>query len=170
MMVDITNFVDCDPHSLGITEQVYFPVLRKILEEYSENPEELADAIREKLGGTATVFIGSSGAAIEHEIAFRYGVLGCNGIYNSFSLGPEITFDTMPFGFKNQVIFGSINFRQDHMEEAIRILLDSCYDEIVELIDKDEFTEDPVNAYENKIYAKGAPMKTAVIWNERYII
>ena len=46
MMVDITNFVDCDPHSLGITEQVYFPVLRKILEEYSENPEELADAIR----------------------------------------------------------------------------------------------------------------------------
>ena len=132
--------------------------------------EELADAIKEKLGGTATVFIGSSGAAIEHEIAFRYGVLGCNGIYNSFSLGPEITFDTMPFGFKNQVIFGSINFRQDHMEEAIRILLDSCYDEIVELIDKDEFTEDPVNAYENKIYAKGAPMKTAVIWNERYII
>ena len=79
-------------------------------------------------------------------------------------------FDTMPFGFKNQVIFGSINFRQDHMEEAIRILLDSCYDEIVELIDKDEFTEDPVNAYENKIYAKGAPMKTAVIWNEQYII
>lgn len=23
----------------------------------------------------------------------------------------------MPFGFKNQVIFGSINFRQDHMEK-----------------------------------------------------
>ncbi len=45
MMVDITNFVDCDPRSLGITEQVYFPVLRQILEEYSENPEELADAI-----------------------------------------------------------------------------------------------------------------------------
>ena len=45
MMVDITNFVDCEPRSLGITEQVYFPVLRQILEEYSENPEELADAI-----------------------------------------------------------------------------------------------------------------------------
>ena len=55
------------------------------------------------------------------------------------------------------------------MEEAIRILLDSRYDEIVELIDKGEFTEDPVNAYEDKIYAKGAPMKTAVIWNEQYI-
>ncbi|MDE6911821.1 MAG: DNA-directed RNA polymerase subunit beta, partial [Lachnospiraceae bacterium] len=45
MMVDITNFVDCEPKSLGITEHVYFPVLRQILEEYSENPEELADAI-----------------------------------------------------------------------------------------------------------------------------
>ena len=45
MMVDITNFVDCDPKDLGITEQVYFPVLRQILEEYAENPEELADAL-----------------------------------------------------------------------------------------------------------------------------
>ena len=37
------------------------------------------------------------------------------------------------------------------------------------MIDKDEFTEDPIDAYENKIYAKGAPMKTAVIWNEKYV-
>ena len=99
----------------------------------------------------------------------QYGVLGCNGIYNSFSLGPEIAVDTMPFGFKNQIIFGSINFRQDHMEEAIRILQNSCYDEIVELIDKEEFIKDPIDAYENKIYSKSAPMKTAVIWNENYI-
>ena len=134
-----------------------------------DTKEELADAIREKLGGTATVFIGSSGAAIEHEIAFQYGVLGCNGIYNSFSLGPEVTVDTMPFGFKNQLIFGSINFRQDHMEEAIRILQNSRYDEIVELIEKEEFTADPIDAYENGIYSKSAPMKTAVVWNETYI-
>ena len=73
-----------------------------------DTKEELAEAIKEKLGGTATVFIGSSGAEIEHEIAFKYGVLGCNGIYNSFSLGPDVTFDTMPFGFKNQVIFGDM--------------------------------------------------------------
>lgn len=80
-----------------------------------------------------------------------------------------MTFDTMPFGFKNQLIFGSINFRQDHMEEAIRILQNSCYDEIVDLIEKDEFISNPIDAYENKIYAKGAPMKTAVIWNKNYI-
>ena len=57
-----------------------------------------------------------------------------NGLYNSFSLGPKITFDTMPFGFENHLIFGSINFRQDHMEKAIRMLSVSRYDEIVELI------------------------------------
>ena len=75
----------------------------------------------------------------------------------------------MPFGFKNQLIFGSINFRQDHMEEAIRILQNSDYDQIVELIDKEEFAQDPIDAYENKIYSKSAPMKTAVIWNENYV-
>ncbi len=131
--------------------------------------EELAAAIKDELGGTASVFIGVSGSQVEHDIAFKYGVLGCNGIYNSFSLGPQVKFDTMPFGFKNQLIFGSINFRQDHMEEAIKILEHSRYNEIVELIDKNEFTSDPKHTYDNKIYSKGAPLKTAVIWDETYI-
>ncbi|HIZ56209.1 MAG TPA: hypothetical protein H9671_08420, partial [Firmicutes bacterium] len=131
--------------------------------------EELAAAICQKLGGKAKVFIGVSGTNVEHEIAFKYGVLGCNGIYNSFSLGPQISFDTMPFGFQNHVIFGSINFRQDHMEKAIQILAKSRYNEIVELIDKEEFIRDPMGAYKNKIYSKAAPLKTAVIWNEKYI-
>lgn len=134
-----------------------------------DSKEELAEAIKEKLGGTATTFIGVSGSQLEHEIAFQYGVLGCNGLFNSFSLGPKITFDTMPFGFKNQIIMGSINFRQDHMEKAISILEKSPYDKIVELIDKDEFISNPIVAYEEKIYSKGAPLKTAVIWNEKYI-
>ena len=134
-----------------------------------DRPEDLAEAIRKELGGTATVFIGAAGSTLEHEIAFRYGVLGCNGIYNSFSLGPKISFDTMPFGFKNQLILGSINFRQAHMEEAIRILEKSRYDEIVELIDRKEFTSNPIHAYNNRIYSKAAPMKTAVVWNEKYI-
>ena len=131
---------------------------------YDSN-EALAAAIVEALGGRATTFIGVSGAAVEHEIAFTHRVLGCNGLYNSFSLGPKITFDTMPFGFENHLIFGSINFRQDHMEKAIRMLADSPYDQIVELIDRDEFAADPIGAYENRIYCKNAPMKTAVIWN-----
>ena len=75
----------------------------------------------------------------------------------------------MPFGFQNQLIFGSINFRRDHMEEAIRILEHSDYDRIVELIDKDTFTADPMAAYQYRIFSKGAPLKTAVIWNEQLV-
>lgn len=131
--------------------------------------EELAQAIIEKMGGRATLFIGVSGANVEHRIAFEHKVLGCNGVYNSFSLGPQITFDTMPFGFENHLIMGSINFRQDHMEKAIELLAQSSYNEIVELIDRDEFAADPIGAYKNKIYSKSAPMKTAVIWNPKYV-
>ena len=133
------------------------------------NEAETADAIIKKINGTATMFVGTSGTETEHKIAFDYRVLGCNGIYNSFSLGPKVTYDTMPFGFKNQVIFASINFTQKHMQEAIEILCESRFNELVELIDKDEFTADPISAYINKIYSKGAPLKTAVIWNEEYI-
>ena len=134
-----------------------------------ETNEQLADAIVDKLGGRATSFIGVNGTNVEHDVAFRCRALGCNGIYNSFSLGPRIQFDTMPFGFENQLVFGSINFRQDHMEKAIQMLSASRYNEIVQLIDRDEFTADPIRAYLGKIYSKEAPMKTAVIWNSAYI-
>lgn len=134
-----------------------------------DSEEELAKAIIEKMGGRATLFIGVSGSNVEHRIAFEHKVLGCNGVYNSFSLGPKITFDTMPFGFENHLILASINFRQDHMEKAIELLAESHYDEIVELIDRDEFTKDPIGAYKEKIYSKSAPMKTAVIWNKKYV-
>ena len=130
---------------------------------------ETADAIIKNLGGKATVFVGTSGTDVEHQIAFEYEVLGCNGIYNSFSLGPRVEYDTMPFGFKNQIIFASINFTQKHMEKAIALLCESKFDSLVELIDKEEFINNPIGAYENKIYAKGAPLKTAVIWNDKYI-
>ena len=131
--------------------------------------EETAQNIIELLGGRATMFIGTSGTNVEHRVAFEHKVLGCNGIYNSFSLGPKVQYDTMPFGFENHLIFASINFRQSHMEKAIEILVDSRFDEVVELIDKEEFISDPLYAYENKIYCKGAPLKTGVIWNKEYI-
>ena len=85
--------------------------LKETNAEYLQNTfdgeEELAKAIMEKLGGRATTFIGVSGSNVEHRIAFEHKVLGCNGIYNSFSLGPKITFDTMPFGFENHLILAS---------------------------------------------------------------
>ncbi|MBR3753796.1 MAG: hypothetical protein IKK49_01680 [Clostridia bacterium] len=131
--------------------------------------EETAEKLTEMLGGRATMFIGTSGTDVEHRVAFEHKLLGCNGIYNSFSLGPKVQYDTMPFGFENHLIFASINFRQSHMEKAIEILVDSRFDEVVELIDKDEFIGNPLYAYENKIYCKGAPLKTGVIWNKKYI-
>lgn len=134
-----------------------------------DTPKETARAIQEVLGGRATAFVGASGSAVEAEVALDAGLLGNNGIYNSFSLGPRLAFDTMPFGFQNHLIFSSINFRQEHMEEAIRLLVDSPFDEMVHLIDKEEFVKDPYDAYVNRIYAKGAPLKTAVIWNPDYI-
>lgn len=131
--------------------------------------EETAEKLIEMLGDRATMFIGTSGTNVEHRVAFEHKVLGCNGIYNSFSLGPKVQYDTMPFGFENHLIFASINFRQSHMEKAIEILVDSRFDEVVELIDKEDFISDPLYAYENKIYCKGAPLKTGVVWNKEYI-
>ena len=131
--------------------------------------EEAADAIRSRFGGPALLFVGTSGSETEHRVAFAHGALGCNGVYDSFSLGPQVTFDSMPFGFRNQVILSSINFTRKHMEEAIRILAESRFDEVVRLIDKDAFIRDPMGAYLNTIYAKGAPLKTAVVWNEAYV-
>ena len=55
------------------------------------------------------------------------------------------------------------------MEKAIEVLVDTRYDEVVELIEKEEFIKDPLDAYENKIFCKGAPLKTAVIWDPEYI-
>ena len=136
--------------------------------DFASEPE-LAAAIIERLGGRATMFIGASGTNVDHRIAFQHRVLGCNGVYNSFSLGPKVTYDTMPFGFENHLIFGSINFRQDHMETAIDMLARSRYGEIVGLIDREAFTADPMGAYANRIFCPGAPLKTAVIWNKDYI-
>ena len=55
------------------------------------------------------------------------------------------------------------------MEKAIEMLAHSRYDEIVGLIDREEFTADPIAAYEQRIFCPGAPLKTAVIWNTKYI-
>ena len=76
MMVDITNFVDCDPKEFGITEQVYFPVLRQILEEYSENPEELADAIQRNVHELVPKHITKEDilASINYNMHLEYGL------------------------------------------------------------------------------------------------
>ncbi len=46
MMVELTSFVECNPRELGITEKVYLPVLQQIIEEFGNDGEALAEAIR----------------------------------------------------------------------------------------------------------------------------
>ncbi|MDE7015355.1 MAG: DNA-directed RNA polymerase subunit beta, partial [Kineothrix sp.] len=76
MMVDITNFVDCNPRELGVTELVYYPVLAQILDEYSDNPEELAEAIQKNVHELIPKHITKEDilASINYNIHLEYGI------------------------------------------------------------------------------------------------
>ena len=76
MMVDITNFIDCDPKELGTTELVYYPVLAQILEEHAENPEELAESIVRNIHELVPKHITKEDilASINYNIHLEYGI------------------------------------------------------------------------------------------------
>ncbi len=76
MMVDITNFVDCNPRELSITELVYYPVLQQILEEYSDDPEMLAEAIHKNVHELIPKHITKEDilASINYNIHLEYGI------------------------------------------------------------------------------------------------
>ena len=76
MMVDITNFVECNPKELGITEEVYFPVLKQLLDEHSDNPEELASAIMENVSNLIPKHVTKEDviASINYNIHLEYGI------------------------------------------------------------------------------------------------
>ena len=76
MMVDITNFVECEPRELGITELVYFPVLQQILQEYSDKPDELADAIKRNVHDLIPKHITKEDiiASINYNMHLEYGI------------------------------------------------------------------------------------------------
>ena len=46
MMVDMSSFVAFDPAEVGVTELVYYPVLKSILAEYGGDQEELKRVVR----------------------------------------------------------------------------------------------------------------------------
>ncbi len=49
MMVDMAQYVDFDPQTAGVKEWVYYPVLKKILEE-NTTEEEIREAVRRNMG------------------------------------------------------------------------------------------------------------------------
>lgn len=48
-MVEMAPFVSFDPEEVGVTERVYFPVLREILEEFGEDQERVKAAVSERM-------------------------------------------------------------------------------------------------------------------------
>ena len=76
MMVELTHYVDCDPQELGVTELVYYPVLAQILEEYSQDPEALAEAIRKNVHELIPKHITKEDilASINYNMHLEYGI------------------------------------------------------------------------------------------------
>ncbi len=76
MMVDITNFVDCKPKELGITEFVYYPALAKLLEEHGDDAKALGNAIRRSVHELIPKHITKEDiiASINYNIHLEYGI------------------------------------------------------------------------------------------------
>ncbi len=79
MMVDLTAYVDCNPRELGITEDVYYPALRQILEDNEAkggDAEDLADAIRANVHLLIPKHITKEDilASINYNIHVEYGI------------------------------------------------------------------------------------------------
>ena len=76
MMVEITNFVDCNPKDLGVTEEVYFPVLQQILDEHKDDAVALAEAIVKNIHELIPKHVTKEDilASINYNIHLEYGI------------------------------------------------------------------------------------------------
>ena len=76
LMVDLTHYVDCNPKELGIHELVYYPVLKSILDEYSDDPEKLAEAIKKNVYELVPKHITKEDilASINYNMHLEYGL------------------------------------------------------------------------------------------------
>ena len=75
LMVDLKTYVDCDPRELGVTELVYYPVLKKILEENSAE-EEIREAIHRSVSELVPKHITKEDifASINYNMHLEYGM------------------------------------------------------------------------------------------------
>ena len=73
-MVDITRWVDVDPKEVGVTEEVYYPVLERILSEYTDI-DEIKDAIRREIHDLIPKHITKEDifASINYNMHLEYG-------------------------------------------------------------------------------------------------
>ena len=75
MMVDLRHYVEGNPRDLGITELVYYPVLKKILEE-NDSEEEIRAAIKKSVHDLIPKHITKEDiiASINYNIHLEYGI------------------------------------------------------------------------------------------------
>ena len=76
MMVDLTAYVDCNPRDFGIREKVYYPVLAQILEEFADDPEKLAEALKKNAHQLVPKHITKEDiiASINYNMHLEYGL------------------------------------------------------------------------------------------------
>ena len=76
MMVDLDAVVDVDPEEVGVTEQVYYPVLAGILEETAGDIDELKDAIKRAIHDLIPKHITKEDilASINYNMHLEYGI------------------------------------------------------------------------------------------------
>ena len=76
MMVDLDAVVDVDPEEVGVTEQVYYPVLAGILEETAGDIDELKDAIKRDIHNLIPKHITKEDilASINYNMHLEYGI------------------------------------------------------------------------------------------------
>ena len=74
-MVDLKKHVDCEPRELGIRELVYYPVLQKLMEEYTDQ-EELKEAIKRDASELVPKHITKDDilASINYNMHLEYGL------------------------------------------------------------------------------------------------
>ncbi len=75
LMVDIRSFVDADPASMGVTELVYYPVLKKILEE-NDDIEDIKEAVHKHIHELIPKHITKEDiiASINYNMHLEYGL------------------------------------------------------------------------------------------------
>ncbi len=75
LMVDISRYVDADPASMNVTEEVYYPALKEILDEF-EDIEDIKEAVTERIHELIPKHVTREDilASINYNIHLEYGL------------------------------------------------------------------------------------------------
>ena len=76
MMVKLTDYVDCNPKELGVSDEVYYPVLAQLLEEFGEDAEALGEALQRNAAELSPKHITKEDiiASINYNMHLEYGI------------------------------------------------------------------------------------------------